>query len=593
MKQTILCVLFLLLPFAASANKTGSCGENVTYVYEEATHTLTISGIGPMTNYSPPESRAPWSPYISEMEIFNVTIKSGVTTIGNGAFSGCESITSVTIPNSITSIGEGAFYNCRNITSVSIPNSVTSIGDYAFSFCTNLSSASISNNVTHIGIYAFANCFGITSLTIANSVITIGDRAFDSCIGLTSLTIPSSVTSIGNDAFSNCRGLTSINVENGNTIYDSRDNCNAIIKTAENTLIVGCKNTFTPNSVTAIGENAFFNCKELTSVVVPNSVTAIGNNAFHDCDGLTSVTIGSGVTFIGNFAFGYTWGDSKELTDFYCYAEKVPEIGEDPFLYRPIGAATLHVPAGSIDAFKAMEPWKNFKEIVAIGLEPIEEDKTVNYSKDCGITENTDLTGIIMNNIYYSISPDAGGYNVENGCIIITKKTNNEQMAAIEGLDIASEVLKQNFTGIIFKVPAGSGKVIVTAETTGNMLLKVKVGSGEIMEMEPSDKQKVKIPYDIAEESLVYLFAGTKDQNAVRSLQRAGEGLSLRIYDISVEKVEDTSIIGVNTMFEPSDVYSLDGRIVRKSATSLEGLPRGGVYYQWSQSHQITILSFV
>ena len=137
------------------------------------------------------------------------------------------------------------------------------------------------------------------------SVTSIGDYAFSGCSSLTSITIPNSVTSIGNYAFYNSSSLASMVVEEGNTTYDSRDNCNAIIETATNTLIAGCQNTIIPNSVTSIGANAFRYCSSLTSITIPNSVTSIGDNAFSWCSFLTSVTIGNSVTSIGDNAFHY------------------------------------------------------------------------------------------------------------------------------------------------------------------------------------------------------------------------------------------------------------------------------------------------
>ena len=127
--------------------------------------------------------------------------------------------------------------------------------------------------------------------------------AFSGCSGLTSFVIPNSVTSIGLKAFSGCSGLTSIVVESGNSVYDSRNNCNAIIETASNTLLAGFKNTKIPSSVTSIGNFAFFDCSSLTSFVIPNSVTSIGIYAFYDCSGLTSIEIPNSVTSIGDYAF--------------------------------------------------------------------------------------------------------------------------------------------------------------------------------------------------------------------------------------------------------------------------------------------------
>ena len=206
---------------------------------------------------------------------------------------------------SVTSIGEQAFYDCSSLTSITIPNSVTSIGRDAFCDCSSLTSVTIPNSVTSIGRTAFQNCSSLTSITIPNSVTSIGDWAFFYCSSLTSVTIPNSVTSIGYMAFSYCSTLTSIVVESGNTTYDSRDNCNAIIETATNTLIAGCQNTIIPNSVTSIGSSAFSGRSSLTSIIIPESVTSIEDAAFEDCSSLTSVTIGNSVTSIGSSAFSW------------------------------------------------------------------------------------------------------------------------------------------------------------------------------------------------------------------------------------------------------------------------------------------------
>ena len=195
------------------------------------------------------------------------------------------------------------FNGCAKLSSVTIGEKVTNIPDYAFYGCSGLTNVTIPNSVTSIGSSAFSGCSGLTSVTIPNSVTSIGSSAFRDCSGLTSLTIPNSVASIGNDAFYGCTGLTTIKVETGNSKYDSRNNCNAIIETESNTLIAGCKNTTIPNSVISIGSWAFYGCSSLTSITIPNSVISIGEFAFSGCTSLTSITIPNSVTSIGDYAF--------------------------------------------------------------------------------------------------------------------------------------------------------------------------------------------------------------------------------------------------------------------------------------------------
>ena len=240
-----------------------------------------------------------------------------------------ETVTFRGTEHSVTSIGYDAFFGCSDLTSVTIPNSVTSIGNEAFYGCSGLTSVTIPNSVTSIGSFAFYRCSGLTSVTIPNSVKSIGSYAFQGCSGLTSITIPNSVTSIGISAFNGCIGLTSFSI---------------------------------PNSVTTIGSWAFYNCWGLTSVTIPNSVTSIGERAFADCRGLTSVTIGSGVRTVNMEAFAYC----QELADVYCHAENVPSTSSDAFRDSYIENTTLHVPEASISAYQAAEPWKNFKNIVAL-----------------------------------------------------------------------------------------------------------------------------------------------------------------------------------------------------------------------------------
>ena len=209
----------------------------------------------------------------------------------------------IEIGNTVTSIWQYAFSSCSNLTSVTIPNSVTSIGNNAFTECSGLISITIPNSVTNIKEYMFKRCSGLTSITIPDSVTSIENGVFSGCSALSAITIPNSVTSIVDSAFQNCFGLTSLSVNDGNSIYDSRNNCNAIIKTSDNKLIAGCKTTIIPNNVTSIGKSAFEGCSTLTSLIIPNSVTSIEDYVSYNCSGLMEITIPNGVINIGRMVF--------------------------------------------------------------------------------------------------------------------------------------------------------------------------------------------------------------------------------------------------------------------------------------------------
>ena len=312
----------------------------------------------------------------------SITIPNSVTTISNYPFYGCQSLESIvveqgnvtydsrencnaiietasntliigckntTIPNSVTSIGEKAFFDCQNLNSIVIPNSITNIGESAFGGCISLASITIPNSVIDIGEWAFGECISLASCTIGNGVRSIGYAAFYWCISLTSITIPKSVTNIGEFAFGGCYALTSIFIENENTQYDSRENCNAIIETSTNTLIAGCQNTIIPNNVTSIGSSAFYECLTLTSITIPDSVTSIGRDAFDYCSSLTTVI---------------------------CKAIEVPELESNVFNGMPLSEATLYVPAESLEDYKVAEQWKDFGTILPLDKAPSAVENT-------------------------------------------------------------------------------------------------------------------------------------------------------------------------------------------------------------------------
>ena len=346
----VLAVLMIasLLPataLAADVVASGTCGaegngSNLTWTLDSE-GVLTISGSGDMYNYGSSDFSAPWDG--SRSRVKSVVIADGVTSIGEYAFFYCESLTSVTIPDSVTSIGKYAFFCCTSLTSVTIPDSVTSIGRFAFSNCTSLTSVTIPDSVTSIGEYAFyycksltsmtipdsvtsissstfASCTSLTSVTIPNSVTSIGEYAFYDCKSLTSVTIPGSVTSIGLYAFASCTSLTGIWVAEGNSHY--ANDASGVLFNKDKTTLVQCPGAFAaytiPDSVTSIGEWAFYWCTSLTSVTIPDSVTSIGDNTFDHCTSLTSVTIPDGVTSIGWRAFS----NCTSLTDVYYAGSK-------------------------------------------------------------------------------------------------------------------------------------------------------------------------------------------------------------------------------------------------------------------------------
>ena len=319
---------------AEAATYSGTCGDNLTWSFDENTGVLSITGTGAMTDYTS-SSDVPWEFYRDYIE--TVDIGSGVTTIGDFAFGGCSILTNATIGNSVTTIGVGAFDYCRSLECIIIPESVTTICAGAFVFEEDMKDFSLTHvyytgslanwcaikfenkfsnpnryadnfyingvpvegaleipdGITSIGDFTFYGCSNITSVSIPYSVKSIGRYAFYLCESITDVTIPESVTKIGNYAFRDCRNLTNITI---------------------------------PESVTNLGGCAFYNCDKIESITIPGSIKTIASNTFSDCDNLINVTIQDGVTGIGSNAFAYC--DSlKTLT----IPESLTKVGEDAF----------------------------------------------------------------------------------------------------------------------------------------------------------------------------------------------------------------------------------------------------------------------
>ena len=271
----------------------------------------------------------------------------GLTTIGEGTFSLCFSLTSIIIPSSVSSISEWAFVWCSRLMSIAVDggnntydsrNNCNAIIETATNtLIFGCQSTVIPSNVTTIGSYAFNAARNMTNITIPSSVTTIGERAFIDCAGLTSITIPSSVMFIGDRVLLGCTGLTSIKVDEGNSYYDSRDGCNAIIEKARNILISGCQTTVIPSSVKIIGYEAFRYCSP-SIVNIPEGVTSISYGAFRESPSLTSVTIPSTVTYIGERAF-----EGTSLTS-VTIPSGVTSIGEGTFIFS--GLTSVVIPSG-------------------------------------------------------------------------------------------------------------------------------------------------------------------------------------------------------------------------------------------------------
>ena len=305
---------------------SGTCGENLTWELT-CDSVLIISGTGAMTDYSN-STQTPWAGTISL--ISRVVIDDGVNSIGDFSFAFCGNLKSLYIGKNVKSIGGHAFYSCYSLPKLSIPNSVMSIG-----------------------LNSFASCDKLASVTIGDNLARIGNGAFSRCVKLANINIPNSVTEIAVSAFAGCESLPVVNS----------------IRYADTYLVEAVDKTLTSYSIRSgarwIGDNAFLNCTNLNAMDIPMGVISIGTSAFSNCTGLTIVTIPNTVSSIGTFAFQACYG-LKSITN---HATKPQQLDVYVFSNANLSACTLHVPAGSLAAYRTADVWKDFGQILPINAE--------------------------------------------------------------------------------------------------------------------------------------------------------------------------------------------------------------------------------
>ena len=326
----------------------------------------------------------------------SVNLPESLTSIGISAFNSCTALTGVRFPESLTTVGSSAFQRC-GLTTLEIPAGLTDIGENAFIYNSGLTAIHVSeanpvydsrggcnalihtetndllkacsatvvpNSVTSFHSYAYSGVVGLTSFDVPEQVTSLGSYVFSECSDLTSATIPAATTYIGMNLFHVCTNLTSIVVAPDNPTYDSRDHCNAVIETETNKLHAPCRTTVIPETVTAIGQEAYSDSEYLEGdLVIPEWVTSVGQVAFTGCKKLETVTLPRGLQEIGILAFSF----NPMLTSVTCLAPEPPTLVFGQFIWAFSSNAPdfkIYVPAESLEAYQNAEGWSKHTDVI-------------------------------------------------------------------------------------------------------------------------------------------------------------------------------------------------------------------------------------
>ena len=452
----------------------------------------------------------------------NVSIGGNVKSIGESAFKG-SAIENIIIGDKVETIGNSAFASCR-MKKVELPMSVKAIGQEAFQACGGLEYISMPG-VESIGKKAF-NYAKVSVVKDLNSLKTIGDEAFLES-GIEEINIPGCVTNVPYRSFYNCTKLKKLGFSNG-------------VGSIDLYAFYGCSSLESvefPNSIFDIGESAFENCGlNMPSLYLPGSISSVNYNAFRG-NKIKSVTFGEGFKNIGSYSFSNNYelksivlpstlesigkGAFEGCTSmtstrmYHANPNTIEGTNSNSADFGLRWQTTLYVPQAYLNNYKGHSPWSWFNSIQPFDdnvLNPVNGTNNVAFSK-ADFNEDVELTDTIVNNVYYNFNPDGNnGYSEDNTSLILNSNVSDIQMEAIQGKNIADEAIAANFNGIIFQIPAGEGRISITAQTHGRKELNIKIGDNDSYKYQLSDKQTVDVDYNVEESAYVYIYATEKEE---------------------------------------------------------------------------------
>lgn len=415
-------------------------------------------------------------------------IPASVEQIGNKAFAGTQI---KTLPEmlGLKRIGGEAFYGCKNLKKLTIPETVEYIGGGAFYGCSNIWS------LTYNAINA--ECERLMESNIPLEKIVIGDkvrrlpRGIFSGREFTEVTLPACLERIDEFAFYGCKNLTTINLSDS-------------IRYIGDNAFYGCsslKNIHWPLRLTTIGSRAFRQTA-LETISLPEGVTSVGDGAFSDCPAKT-VYIPSTANVEDNFTYSFL---KKEGGD--CVITCMSPIPHPQAECWNVGVAAIKVPAELVEQYKAQFPDIADKVMAVNQVGAMDKDSKTSFA--AGISEEADLGDAVIGDVYVTVG-DGDGYDSTDGSIVLNSTMTAAEVAGIGSLAPGKSDIANRFNGLIVKVNAGDGTMVIDCKTVGKNTLNVKVGEAEPQAFVKSDRGTIEVAYRVGKETCVYIYGAEQE----------------------------------------------------------------------------------
>jgi len=399
----------------------------------------------------------------------------------------------------------------------------------------------IPDGVKYIGEGAFSACQNLAEIHLPAMLDTLRNRTFHSC-PLRKLEIPAGVQYVEPSALLGTY-LMNLTVDPGNGRYDSRDNCNAIVRTRDNTIVAACNGSFIPESVDSIGWEAFVELDGIRSITFPKHLKHIASEGLFNLWNLTLVT---------------------------SYIDKPAGVLENGAISgwdeNVLDNITLYVPAGTLAAYKADSEWAKFKHIIEMSgenkpatvedLTPVEQTGQASFEN---VPAGTDITNAVIENMYVTCdtTDNHDRYDATEKAFVFETVVDslmmNNVLANVGNMDI----IRNNFSGIILEIPAGEGTVKITIKTLGNRKVAVQIEGLDPVLFAQVAKGEISVPYNILQSAYVYIYpvmdesAASPAPKKVNNIHKAAQAESnlVHIYGAAwevkkvISDVEETSTV--------------------------------------------------